>query len=173
MNKNRILVPVVQLCAIALLVFIDYELKELAVRRLTLGETVTLIPNVLGLQLAHNTGAAFSLFSSATTALSVVTGAVLLAVFIAQALIKKKPKIFTVLVPLIIAGGTGNLVDRIRQGYVIDYIRTLFIDFPIFNFADIMITCSCVILIVYLIVGIVRDGRKKEADGPEKDVEAV
>ena len=95
--------------------------------------------------------------------LSVVTGVILVAVFVALTLIPKKARIYDVLVPLIIAGGAGNLVDRIRQGYVIDYIQTLFIDFPIFNFADCLITCACFAVIIYLICEIITDGRKKTA----------
>ena len=162
MKKSRILTPAIQLLCIALLILIDQWLKSLAVKGLSDGNTLVLIPGILGLQLTRNTGAAFSLFSSSTTVLSVVTGVILVAVFVALTLIPKKARIYDVLVPLIIAGGAGNLVDRIRQGFVIDYIRTLFIDFPIFNFADILITCACGVLIVWLIYEMVRDGKKKK-----------
>ena len=56
---------------------------------------------------------------------------------------------------------TIEAYDRIARGYVIDYIHTLFIDFPIFNFADCLITCACFAVIIYLIFDLVRD-RKKE-----------
>lgn len=169
MNKKRILTLVLQLGGIALLVYVDYLLKELAVRSLSDGPVV-LIPNVLGLRLTQNTGAAFSMFSSSTTVLSICTGIALAIIMIVMTLIKNKPRIYDVLVPLIVAGGAGNLLDRIRQGYVIDYIETLFIRFPIFNFADILITCSCIALIIYLIYEMIRD-RKKETETQAKEKE--
>lgn len=169
MNKKRILTGVLQIGGIALLVYVDYLLKELAVSKLSDGEIHVLIKGFLGFSLAKNTGAAFSLFSSSTTLLSVVTGAVLLGVMIALFAVRKKPLIYDILIPLIIAGGAGNLVDRIRLGYVIDYIRTLFIDFPIFNFADILITCSSIALIVYLIYTMVRESKNENPEENKND----
>ena len=58
----------------------------------------------------------------------------------------------------------GNLLDRLTRGYVIDYIMTLFIDFPIFNFADILITCSCGAVIVYLIYEMIKDAKREKAE---------
>lgn len=169
MKKNRILTLAFQLGGIALLVYVDYLLKELAVKSLSDGPMV-LIPNILGLRLTQNTGAAFSMFSSSTTVLSVCTGIALAIILIALTIIKNKPRIYDVLVPLIIAGGAGNLVDRIRQGYVVDYIETLFIRFPIFNFADILITCACIALIGYLIYEMVRDRKKQKMPETETKV---
>ncbi len=149
------------MAAIAALVCADILFKRLAESRLTEGETVPVLKNVLGLTLVRNTGAAFSLFSSSTAALTVVTGvAIVLGVF-ALAVIPKKPLIYDICVPLIIAGGAGNQLDRMTRGYVIDYIQTLFMDFPIFNFADCLITCACFAVIIYLIYEIVTDGKKK------------
>ena len=152
------------MAAIAVLVCADILFKRLAESRLTEGETVTVLKNVLGLTLVRNTGAAFSLFSSSTTALTVVTGiAIVLGVF-ALAIIRKKPLIYDICVPLIIAGGVGNQVDRLTRGYVIDYIRTLFVEFPVFNFADCLITCACFAVMIYLVADIIRDGKKKPAE---------
>jgi lipoprotein signal peptidase len=49
------------------------------------------------------------------------------------------------------AGGLGNMIDRIRLGYVVDMICTDFIRFPVFNVADIFITCGCILLLVHLV----------------------
>ena len=56
-----------------------------------------------------------------------------------------------------VSGGVGNIIDRIRLHYVVDYIEPLFIDFAVFNFADCLITVGAAILIVYLIVDLVKD----------------
>ena len=52
----------------------------------------------------------------------------------------------------IFAGGLGNIIDRVRFGFVIDMIQTEFINFPVFNVADIFITCGCILLIAHLVL---------------------
>ena len=168
-QKKRGLRILVQIVGIAGLIWIDYLLKQLAAAKLKGGDTVVLLKGVLGLCYAENTGAAFSLFASSTAVLTVVTGVALLGGLAALIFIKKKPLIYEICIPLIIAGGAGNQIDRIKNGYVVDYIRTLFIDFPIFNFADILITCSCIAIIVYLLYEIARDMKKPK---PEEEASA-
>lgn len=152
----------VQLGGVALLIWLDQLLKRLAVQNLQGQETRVLIPHVLGLTYAENTGAAFSLFSSSTGALSVVTAVLLSIGVVALIVVKRKPLIYDICIPLIIAGGAGNLLDRVVRGYVVDYIRTLFIDFPVFNFADMLITCSCIAVIVYLIADMIISYKKRD-----------
>ena len=60
---------------------------------------------------------------------------------------------------LLFAGGIGNLYDRIVQGYVVDFITPLFIDFPTFNIADIGVTCGIALLAICWIVQIVHEGK--------------
>lgn len=161
--SKRILKFAAQLASVGVLVWIDRIIKNVAARELTGKGTVVLIKGFLGLHYAENTGAAFSMFNSSTDALSVVTGTVMAVGLVLLFAIKNKPKIYDICVPLVIAGGMGNLLDRLTRGYVIDYIRTLFMDFPIFNFADILITCACGAVIVYLIYETVRDTKAEKA----------
>ena len=68
----------------------------------------------------------------------------------------------------ILAGGAGNLIDRFAQGYVVDYIKTLFIDFPVFNFADILVVVGVFVVCGYLIYDFIREEKQKKrekADG--------
>ena len=169
-NKKRWIRFALQILGIAVLIGVDQLLKNLVEQKLKGNGVKALIPGFLGLAYAENTGAAFSLFTSSTTALTVVTGIALLGGLIALAAIKKKPLIYEICVPLIIAGGAGNQLDRLTRGYVVDYIMTLFVDFPIFNFADCLITCACFAVIFYLIYEIIRDGKKKQpAEGAQND----
>lgn len=163
-NKKTkfILRPIIQLAAMALLVYADYLLKLLAEDRLSDGGTHVLIKGFLGLYYTQNTGAAFSMFSASTDLLSIVTGIAIAAGIIWLVLPKDRPLIYDICVPLIIAGGAGNLLDRLLRGYVIDYIRTLFMDFPIFNFADILITCGAFTLVIYLIYEIVTESSRQK-----------
>ncbi len=162
--SKRILKFAVQLVSVGILVWVDRIIKNAAAQRLYGSGTVVLIKNFLGLRYAENTGAAFSMFNTSTDALSLVTGVVMAAGLVLLFVIKNKPKIYDICVPLIIAGGMGNLLDRLTRGYVIDYIMTLFIDFPIFNFADILITCSCGAVIVYLIYEMIKDAKREKAE---------
>lgn len=175
---KRLLRIFVQLCAMAGLIQLDQYLKKLAEQTLRGKETVPLIPGFLGLRYAENTGAAFSLFDSAPEALTVITVIALGAGVVALFAIRKKALIYDICVPLIIAGGAGNLLDRVTRGYVIDYIQTLFMNFPIFNFADSLITCGCFAIIIYLIVEMIREYKKRKLPpeepyaGSDVDVDA-
>ena len=63
---------------------------------------------------------------------------------------------------LISAGGIGNMIDRIYRGTVIDFIEPTFVNFAVFNVADIFVTCGAAIIIIYLIVDIIFDfGQKR------------
>lgn len=161
---KRVLKFASQLLSVGVLVWIDRIIKNAAAENLYGSGTKVLVKGFLGLCYAENTGAAFSMFNTSTDVLSVVTGVIMAVGLVLLFVIKNKPKIYDICVPFIIAGGMGNLLDRLTRGYVIDYIKTLFIDFPIFNFADILITCSCGAVIVYLIREMINDAKKEKAE---------
>ena len=160
-NKKNVQRIFIQLAGIAALVFIDYLTKEAAIKYLKGNGTFVLIKGVFGLTYAENTGAAFSMFSSSTDMLSLVTGIAISAVLI-YIIFFRKPLVYDICLPFIVAGGLGNLIDRMTRGFVVDYLHTLFVNFPIYNFADCLITCSAVALIIYLLYEIVRDTKKQK-----------
>jgi signal peptidase II len=127
---------------IAAVVGLDQAIKALVVRFLPIGEPTE---SLLGFRLLHtrNTGAAFSLFRDSPRLLTVATGLVLLACLAYLFLINKK-KVFSqnLCLALVCGGGLANLLDRIRLGYVIDYIEPVFINFAVFNFADSVLCCA-------------------------------
>ena len=158
----------VQIIAAAVLTLIDQWIKKLAVTNLMGKEDIVLIKNFIGLSYAENTGAAFSAFSDSTMLLSIATLILLAGGVIFLLLGKIKGKILNTCAVLILAGGAGNLIDRFAQGYVVDYIKTLFIDFPVFNFADILVVVGCFVVMGYLIYDIIREEKQKKkekADG--------
>ena len=110
----------------------------------------------------ENTGAAFSSFSNSTMILSVVTS-IIIVVCLVYLMMKKSPgPIVTISLILVISGGTGNMIDRISNGYVVDFIEPLFINFAVFNVADCFITVGAFMLAGYeLITGF----KKKEKNG--------
>ena len=133
------------------LILVDQLTKILTRAHIDLGGSVPFIPHFLEFTYIKNTGAAFSILEEHTWLLTVFSAIIVL--IIAWLILKK---FFTNWVgmlsaTLIMAGGVGNLIDRAVFGYVTDMIRTLFMDFPVFNFADCCITVGVVLLVIYVL----------------------
>lgn len=133
------------------LVALDQAVKYLVRTNIPLGGHVPFLPHVLELTYVQNTGAAFSMLSEHTWLLSLLSAAVVVA--LAAVLLRQ---VFThplgvVPAVLVIAGGLGNLIDRVALGYVTDMFNTLFMRFAVFNVADIFITVGGVLLVIYLL----------------------
>lgn len=163
-KKKHYLIFVLQMVAVAVLTLADQLFKKAAVVNLMGQEDIILIKKFLALSYAENTGAAFSIFSDSTMMLSVVTLLLLAAGVIYLLLGKVKGKIMNICAVCIIAGGTGNLIDRFAQGYVVDYIKTLFVDFPVFNFADILVVCGVFVLCGVLVYEIILEEKQKKQE---------
>lgn len=136
----------------AILIIIDRVSKILAAKYLAGGGAVVVVPHLLGLRYLENTGMAFSLLSGKTVFLAVVTALalIIMAYFI---FIKKAGQPFEhFCFILIFAGGIGNLIDRVFQGYVIDYFEFLFMDFAIFNVADVYVCTGVGLYALYVLV---------------------
>lgn len=112
-------------------------------------EPLPFIPHILGLNYTRNTGAAWSILNQHTWILivvSIVMALVILGVIVLRMI---RHPFGVVPLTLILAGAIGNLIDRIRLGYVVDMFETLFMDFPIFNVADICVVCGGIAFCVY------------------------
>ena len=131
---------------------LDQITKYLTVRFIPLYEHIEVLPGVVGLTYVRNTGAAFSSFEGMQWLFALIflvfTGALLWEYF-------KRRLPFTrferFCIAAIYGGGLGNMIDRLRLGYVVDMIETLFVNFPVFNGADCFITCGCIALLVHLV----------------------
>lgn len=136
----------------AAIVVLDQFVKYLVVSNIALYGHVDFLPGFLGFTYVRNTGAAFSSFEGQQWLFALI-----FAVFTAGILYEyfKKSMPFTTLerwcVAAIYAGGLGNMIDRVRLGYVVDMIETEFMNFPVFNVADCFITCGCILLAVHLV----------------------
>lgn len=157
---------IISLISIAVLTAADQVIKLFVERYLAPVGTKEFINGFIGWNYVRNTGAAFGSFSDNTVLLSVVTGAVLLAGIILIAMKKIKSKFCLVCAVMIISGGLGNLIDRVLKGYVVDFIDLQFMDFAVFNFADILVTVGAFALMFYVIADIFRD-RKKSGEKNE------
>lgn len=116
---------------------------------------------IVDFTLVHNTGAAWGIFSDMTALLAVLS--VLVCALAALYLFVFAPTsspLAAVGLSLVFAGGIGNAIDRLCNYYVIDFIRPVFIDFPVFNIADIGVTCGCVLFLVSLALEWARQSRE-------------
>nr|WP_300170505.1 signal peptidase II [uncultured Flavonifractor sp.] len=136
----------------AALVGLDQLVKFLIRSNLSLGEGVPFLPHILQLTYYQNTGAAFSIFEEHTWILTLISAAA--SVFLIILLVKKVfPHPFgMVSLALVLAGAVGNLIDRLFLGYVTDMFQTLFMNFPVFNVADICIVCGGIAFCVYFLL---------------------
>ena len=118
----------------------------------TLPQSIPGIPGVFELTHYHNTGAAWSSFQGQTWLFILIFAA--FAVFMIWEFPKKRmcfKNFERWCIVAVFAGGLGNIIDRVRLGYVVDMINLEFMDFPVFNVADSFICCGCIALMVHLI----------------------
>ena len=136
----------------AVIVAADQWTKWLVVKKIPLYSHVKAIPGLFYLTYVQNTGAAFSSFDGMqwlfVLVFVVLTVAVIWEYF-------KKPMPFSCFerwcIAAVYGGGLGNMIDRVRLGYVVDMIATDFMKFPVFNVADCFITCGCIAMMVSLV----------------------
>ena len=132
----------------AWVVIIDQYAKRAVAQSLALGETAELLPGLFRLERVHNYGAAWSSLSGARWLLIGVTTVGLgVLIWLVTHIVKHPLGVWALW--LVIGGGIGNLIDRVLNGYVVDMIATEFINFPVFNIADIFVTCGTAAAAVY------------------------
>ena len=150
-----------------LLVAIDQIVKNWAAETLIKGD-IEIFRNVLYLKYTENTGVAFSMFSDNRWILVGVTSVMLAAVlaFFLSGKVTGKLEVFSL--SLLLAGGVGNLIDRMSLGYVIDYIDVRIINFAIFNIADI---CICVGAFLLCVAVYFSDKKEEAAEKLSKENE--
>lgn len=152
----------VYLCAVLfglLMVGLDQLTKYLVVSNMAYGQSTVLVDKVLNLTYIHNKGAVFGFFENQRWLL-LSFSAIILAVCIGL-LIKKafKSRMMYWAICLVLAGGVGNMIDRIFRGYVVDFIDVQFMDFYIFNIADCCVVIGVLLILIYFIVDTIRDYR--------------
>lgn len=143
---------------IILLIAVDQIIKILICNTIAVSnETIILLPHV-ALNYVENTGAAWGMFSERILLIFID---IIVIFVILKALLNKKYEFNNnakLGMSLILAGGFGNLIDRIFRGYVVDYIDiTRLFDYPIFNFADICIVVGVILVITVIIVNTIKD----------------
>jgi len=133
----------------ALLVALDQLVKYLISANIPLGGSVPFLPYIMDLTYVQNTGCAFSLLEEHTWLLTIISA--VMSVALAAALAKGffKHPLGKIALSLLLAGAVGNLIDRAFYGYVIDMFRTLFMNFAVFNVADICVVVGGIAAAAY------------------------
>ena len=121
------------------------------------------VPGIFGVRFARNTGAAFSMFSSAPWLVGVLSIAIVIAVAAVLITDRKMDRWTRLGLWLVAAGGLGNVYDRLAYGYVVDMIEVLFMDFAIFNVADICVCCGAFLAAAAITINDFR--QKKTTEG--------
>ena len=153
----------------ALLVALDQLVKYLVSANIPLGGSVPFLPYIMDLTYVQNTGCAFSLLEEQTWLLTIVSA--VMSVVIGAAIVKGffKHPLGKVTLSLLLAGAVGNLIDRAFYGYVIDMFRTLFMEFAVFNVADICVVVGGIAAAAYyLFLYDKLEGEKHEQSDSER-----
>lgn len=129
-------------------VALDQMTKYWAVHELMPKKSMEFIPGLLGFRYAENTGAAFSMLRDKQLLLILVT--LLIIAVLCGLMVKSikagEPLVVKMSYVLILSGAIGNFIDRVRLNYVVDFLEFKFINFPIFNIADICVVCGVILL---------------------------
>ena len=153
MSKQKKILLTIDLIGIILLIAVDQLTKYLAVQQLKDKPAYIILDGILELNYLENKGAAFGMLQNQKVFFIFV--AIVILSVIAYVLFKtpdhKKYRALHILLSLIAAGAIGNMIDRIRLDYVVDFIYIVLINFPIFNVADIYVTFATAILVLMLL----------------------
>lgn len=168
-KKISLKIRTISIFVVIVLLGIDQLIKYYVDLYLKDNEPIVVIKNILQFNYLENDGAMMGFMSGQTAVMTVlaVVCVVIMLVVVFTGMIKDRIDYWCVL--FMIAGGLGNIIDRVFRGYVIDYIEVLFVDFYIFNFADCLITVASFALIIYQIYLIYKDSKDKKLQVKNSD----
>ena len=132
-----------------ILVIIDQLTKYLTVENIASHEVVEVIPNILSFTYIQNSGAAFSILEGQMLFFYIVSMIVIAFLLYYMYTEAQNNKILGILLSIVLAGTIGNFIDRLLYQYVIDMIQLEFVNFAIFNVADMFLTVGVALLFIY------------------------
>ena len=157
-------------CIVVFLGVLLDQLSKLWVVDAMYQSSMAVWPGVFGFTYVENTGAAFGVLGKSTLVLTVVSAlAMVVLCFVLVKFRKELSKFGRVGLALIIAGGLGNLIDRVFLGYVVDFINLEFMHFAVFNVADICATVGTICLLIAIIFGERKKGKGELSADGERD----
>lgn len=149
MNRKNSLLLFIPVVVIGIV--LDRLSKAWAAGALPLGTQSGPDFGLVRLTMVHNEGAAFGIGQGHPEFFVVIAVAILAAMLAWLIFGKQHGKLETLSLALIAAGAVGNVIDRVAQGYVVDFFEFTFINFPVFNVADICVTCGVVLFMICVV----------------------
>ncbi len=151
------------------LIAMDWLTKHWIQSSMALNDTIPVIDGIFHITYIQNRGAAFSLLEGKQALLLTVTGAALILIVACLAWAHRKRAVHPVglwAMALMAGGGLGNFIDRVRLGYVVDFLDVRV--WPIFNVADIAVCCGCALMLFYVLILEPRLQKKSQNALPEE-----
>ncbi len=156
-NKKLIYLCIMIICIIA----ID-QIAKIAIVNNLYKSSITILEGILNFTYVENTGGAYGIGNDSIVMFIIVN--VVVITLITKFILSKKNEIsiyILISLGLILAGGIGNLIDRLFRGFVVDYIDfNSLIKYPVFNIADICVVIGCIAIVINLIINIIKDRKK-------------
>lgn len=175
MNNKKFKIYIIPIIAIALLTAFDQLTKFMVVSKFELYESIPVIQNVFNFTYIQNKGVAWGMFQGKRVIFLIITFFVLVNLFFIYNNISDNPKykFLRVLLVVLTSGAIGNMIDRIKQGYVVDFLDFELINFPVFNVADIYVTVSMAFLLFLVIFKFKNDDFEEIITFKKKKAEIV
>lgn len=145
-----------------IIIALDQATKYWTVQSIPYREVVEWIPGFISFTHHRNSGAAWSILEGQMLFFYIVTIIIVGVIIYYLHLYGRKDRLFGVALSLILGGAIGNFIDRLLFQYVVDMVRLEFINFPIFNVADIALTVGVGLMIVYLILDEIKNYKQKK-----------
>lgn len=143
---------------------LDQLTKFIVIKDMQLFESVPFIKGLMNFTYIHNTGGAWGILNKHTWVLIVFTALAMLVCLFVLIKYAKTSKLLFFALCLILSGGVGNMIDRIfRGGKVIDFLEVTFIDFPVFNVADIAVCIGAGLLMLYFVLDMIKEQKEKKS----------
>lgn len=147
-NKNILLIIFIILISIC----IDQIVKQIVIKNV-FNSSIQIIKGVLNFTYVENTGGAYGIGSN-NILIFIIINIIILGILMKFAISKREEidTISLIAISLIIAGGMGNLIDRVARGYVVDFVDiNPVLKYPVFNIADIFVVTGCIVIAIELI----------------------
>ena len=140
-----------QVFIVAFIIALDQLTKYLAKTRLKPVGSVPLIQNIFHFTYVENRGAAFGILQNQRWLFIALTVVVSVAIAYYLFTHRQESTLLTVALSMILGGAIGNLIDRVRLGYVVDMLHFVLIDYPVFNMADSFVVIGTILLAYYIL----------------------
>lgn len=153
-ERFKVKIHIIPIIFIGILVAFDQLVKNIIINYFDLYESKSIIKNILDFTYVRNEGAAWGMFAGGRYIFIILTMFVFAGIFYIYSNIYsiKRYNLLKFALVVLVAGAIGNLIDRVQNGYVIDFIDVNFFNFPVFNIADIYVVVSLIITFVLLLL---------------------